>query len=162
MKTEHVNWWSTFAAVVSALFAIVSAVVAVLVWWPFGEVRPIEPSAYAISRGVDLSSGRFPSDHLVVPLEWENSKGRPVLIRQPELVLYEFDDGEETGTQHRFLLAGEYADISPEAFSGPYAHKNSLVLDPHSVSLHALIFHIEDWWDPNAQAHYFQFAKNKE
>lgn len=36
-----------------------------------GEIHPLEPSGYAIVREIPP----HPSDHIVIPLEWENTGG---------------------------------------------------------------------------------------
>ncbi|MGB3632873.1 MAG: hypothetical protein WA982_02405 [Rubrobacteraceae bacterium] len=124
-------------------------------WWynsSLGEVEPLTPSAYAVSRGVET----FPSDHLIFPMEWKNDSGRSVLIRDLQLILVDTESGKE----QRFLLAGEYPEISKRSFENPYSRKNSFVLDPHTVSLKTLMLHTENWWDRNDQSDYnFKFTE---
>lgn len=117
-----------------------------------GEVRPIEPSGFAIVRGMPASGGvgPFPSDHLVLPLEWKNASGSSVIMRRPQLVFSELgENGKPNGKPTRFFLAGEYPNISGAAFSEPYSYKNAFKLDPHSVSANVLVFRVERWWDLN-------------
>ena len=64
-----------------------------------GDVHPLNPSGYSIIRGIRP----HPSDHILLPLEWENTGGRQELVRQPYLVLRE----RETGNNYTFSLAGE-------------------------------------------------------
>jgi hypothetical protein len=119
-----------------------------------GTVQPIKPTGYGITRG----DGSFPSDSIVVPLEWENTSGKPIVIRQPVLILDELDDnGQKTGNKYRFLLAGEYSEISSEAFSKQYARKNSFVVEARSIPLKVLVFHYERWWDETDKFYAFQF-----
>ncbi len=126
-----------------------------------GKVGPLKPSGYAIIRGIERY--KFPSDHLVLPFEWENSSGRPVLIRRPELILRELGkDGEDATVEHRFSLAGEYPALSAEAFSKPYEFTSSFVLGPRSVSLHILLFHSEDWWNSQGRDYCFRFSAGQE
>lgn len=138
-----------------ALFALIVSFSSFLFTWylnsAIGEVRPLHPSGYAVIRGMSSEQGigRFPSDHLVLPMQWKNASGRPTVIQQPELILHEIRDGEETGTQHIFTLAGEYPDISTQSFSKRYSHKNSFLVDKHSVSLNTLVFHHKYFWDKN-------------
>jgi hypothetical protein len=120
-----------------------------------GRVQPFSPSGYVIIRGVDP----FPSDHLVLPIEWENGGGRSVLIRHPRLILRELDsDGNEVGVEYTFFLAGEYPDISSTSFREGYSIKRSFILEPHSVALKMLVFHIEDWWDEQGDLYNFRFT----
>jgi hypothetical protein len=119
-----------------------------------GEVYPLKPAGYAIIRGVSV----FPSDHLVLPMEWENSSGKPIVIRHPYLVLRELDPaGKETGTEYRFLLAGEYPEISSKSFLENHSIKRSFTLEPHSLSVKILLFHRDRWWDENSSQYSFQF-----
>jgi hypothetical protein len=119
-----------------------------------GNVQPLKPSGYSIIRGIDS----FPSDHIVLPLEWGNTGGRPVLVRHPYLVLHELGpDGKETGNKYRFFLAGEYPDISYNSFAERYRIKQSFILDPHSISLKVLVFHIEGWWNESKSNDLYKF-----
>jgi hypothetical protein len=147
-----------------AALAVSFVSLAFTLYWhsPFGEIRPLEPSGYAVIRGMSMEQGigRFPSDHLVFPMQWKNTSGRPAIIQQPTLILHEISEGEETGTVLTFTLAGEYTNISTESFSKRYVHKNSFLIDPHSVSLNTLVFHHKYFWrDDNAD---FRFAAHDE
>lgn len=123
-----------------------------------GKVTPLEPSGYAIIRGF----APIPSDHLVLPLEWQNSGGKSVLVRNPYLILRELDsDDEETGTSYRFTMEGEFSEISTRAFSGPHSIARSFMLDPHSLSLKVQIFHIENWWDDTDNLYDFRFKSGE-
>lgn len=123
-----------------------------------GKVAPLEPSGYAIVRGF----APIPSDHLVLPLEWQNSGGKSVLVRNPHLILRELDsDDEETGTSYRFTMEGEFPEISSKAFSGPHSIARSFILDPHSLSLKVQIFHIENWWDEEGNLYDFRFKSGE-
>ena len=93
-------------------------------------------------------------------MEWKNGKGRPVLIRQPELIFYELEDGLETGKEIRFSLAGEYPDTSNAALIGPYDRSNSLILGAHTATLDVLVFHVRTWYDPESENHDFRFRKD--
>jgi len=114
-----------------------------------------EPTGYSISRGLFS----FPSDHLIVPIEFENSGGKNAIIRFPTLKLYNVMDGEE----HIFYLAGELDGISTKSFQNRYGYelKNSFIIEPHSITLKNLVFHIKDWWDENAKNHEFKFESQE-
>jgi hypothetical protein len=94
--------------------------------------------------------GPYPSDHVVLPLEWSNSSGSSVLVKNPVLVLRALgQDGEPTGEERRFFMAGEFPDMSAEvlnnANSKPHTFKNSLILQPHTVSQSMAVFRVEGW-----------------
>lgn len=123
-----------------------------------GNVQLLKPSGYCIIR--EMNS--FPSDHLVLPLEWENTGGRSVLIRHPYFVLRQLgSDGKETGDEYRFSLAGEYPDISYNSFAERYSIKQSFILDPHSLSRKVLVFHIKNWWNESSELYKFRFSAGK-
>ena len=119
-----------------------------------GEVRPFNPSGYSIIRGIDP----HPSDHILLPIEWENTGGRHEVVRQPYLVLRE----RETGNKYRFPLAGEYPDISNNSLvDGGYIIKESFILDPHSISPKVLVFHVYNWWNKSHEYYNFRFTEGE-
>lgn len=142
---------ATAAAVISTIVAVVVSVGA---WNPWGRVIPIEPSGYAIVRG--LPDGAVP-DHLVFPLEWENERGGTVLVRKPRLTLTELQDGDPTGPQQVFQLVGRYPDISESSFSKPYTFGNSVTIEPHSVASDVFVFAPLYWYEPDNPDHDFRF-----
>ncbi len=136
----------------------VALIITILDFAQLGIVAPLEPSGYAIIRG----DGSFPSDMLVLPIEWKNESGRAALIRRPELILDELNaDGLETGISYRFTLAGEYPEISYPAFQERYAFENSFVIAGHSVPVKNLVFHSERWWDEDDPLYAFRFTSGK-
>ena len=123
-----------------------------------GEVSPMEPSSYAILRGYD----QWPSDYLIIPLSWMNTASKAAVIRQPELILYEINEnGQRTGNQSHFYLAGEFPDFSKQSFSEPYTIIDSLIIEPESVKQRVLVFHTEYWWNPSNTDHDFRFIPLK-
>jgi hypothetical protein len=151
---------------VSILALVVSATSVFLSWYwnsPIGDVRPIEPSGYAIMRGIDptfegepgpregLGVGPYPSDHLVLPLEWANNSGSSILVKEPVLLLHELgSDGEPTGGVHRFFLVGEFPEMSAKVLNNantePHTFKNSLIIEPHTVMESVSVFRVAKWW----------------
>lgn len=158
------SWIALFALFISAA----SFVFTLCLNSAIGEVRLLQLSAYAVIRGMGIEQGigGFPSDHLVLPLQWKNASGGPVVIQQPELMLKELREGEESGTEHVFTLAGEYPDISTQSFSNRYSHKNSLLIDKKSVSFNTLVFHHKYYWDRNGiqnkEGYNFRFKAGEE
>lgn len=115
-----------------------------------GEIQPIKPSVYFIIRGVDS----FPSDYLILPIEWKNMGGIPELIRHPKLILH-----REDGVDFTFDMAGEYVDLTN--LERPFILKQSFTIDPHTISQKALVFHIHKWWDPSDPLYRFRFYSNQ-
>jgi hypothetical protein len=110
-----------------------------------------EPTGYSISRGLFS----FPSDHLIIPVEFENSGGKNAIIRYPSLKLL----NKNNSKKHVFYLAGEFDEISTKSFQDKFGYeiKNSFIILPHSISLKNLVFHIKDWWDENGKNYDFKF-----
>lgn len=140
---KDAKWW------IEHLFSLFSLLVSVPTLFinlerRIGQVRPLDPSGYAVIRGI----GSSPSDHLLMQMDWSNTTGKPVLIRHPYLLLRELDsEGNETDTEYRFELAGEYPEVTQAALSEIYGIKGSFALEPNSVSLKVLVFHTENWWN---------------
>lgn len=154
---EGRRWHIETSISVIALLASIISLYFSIIGTP-GTIQPIKPTGYGIIRG----DGSFPSDSIVLPIEWENTSGKPIVIRQPELILNELDsNGQKTGNKYRFLLAGEYSEISSEAFKKQYALKNSFVIEAHSIPLKVLVFHYERWWDETDEFYKFQFKGNQ-
>jgi hypothetical protein len=152
------NW----VALLALFISILSFVYTFYRSSPIGEVTPQEVSGYAIVRGVDpsfegepepgegVTVGPWPSDHVVVPMEWSNSSGSSALVRGPELVFSELGQNDKaTVDEVRFFLVGQLPEVSPTALNNinakPYTFTNTLVLEPHSVSQSFLVFRVEDW-----------------
>ena len=83
----------SFGALIVSLLSV-----SFTVYWnsPIGEVGPLEPSGYAVIRGMGVEGGigPLPSDHIVFPVQWKNTSGRPVVIRKPELKLCRLENVE--------------------------------------------------------------------
>jgi len=160
--------WVTVSVAILAL--CVSFFSVMLSWYwnsPMGDVRPLEPSGYAIIRGIDptfegeakqgegLGVGPFPSDHVVLPLEWANNSGSSILVKEPMLVFHRLDrSGKPTGDELRFFLVGEFPEMSAQVFNNvntkPHTFKNSIVIEPHTVLQTVSVFRIEGWFkEPN-------------
>ena len=143
-RNEHVVQGLMIVTIIISVFALALALCSY--WHVFapGEVQPLEPSGYGFIRGIHP----FPSDHIVLPLEWKNTGGSAVTISHPYLVLRELGpDENETGNESCFLLAGEYPDISTNSFAEFYSIEDSFILDPHSITKKYSVFHIKDWWN---------------
>jgi hypothetical protein len=139
-----------------------------------GEIKVVEPlSGYALVWGIDptypnepeLSVGPFPSDHIVLPLEWSNGTGSPVLIKTPTLVLTELgEDGNPTEKELEFFLVGELPEASITVFNDvntkPHNFTNSLVVEPHSVKQTVSVFRVSGWDSPENMCLRFHQGQN--
>jgi len=145
--------------VLSSIAILISLISLYFSWYGTpGIVQPIRPNGYGIIRGIES----FPSDHIVLPLEWENTSGKPIVIRNISLILKKLGtDGQETGSTYQFLLAGEYPEISSEAFKKPFVLKNSFVVDAKSIPQKVLVFHYKKFWDKNDKLYSFRFEKDQ-
>ena len=144
-------------AFIALIVSVISLGLGIYAVFQPGKVRPLAPAGYAIIRG----QSSFPSDLLVLPLEWENTSGRVALIRHPTLVLHELDSkNKETGAEIQFTLAGEYSEISNNAFLQNYIYKFSFIQEPRSIGYHVFAFHYQRWWDDKDKNYAFQFRGN--
>jgi hypothetical protein len=117
---------------------------------PVGSVEPVMPlTSYALVRGIDPEGtfGPYPSDHIVLPMEFSNNTGSTVLLKAPRLELDETSTPENENVT--FFLTGEYKELSPELLddvnSQPHTFTPDLVLSPHSVSERNLVFRVSEW-----------------
>jgi hypothetical protein len=155
---------------VTAVTAILALIVSLgslgfSLYWvsPIGDVQAVDPTEIGIVRGIKPEIegteeterlAEVPSDHIVMPLTWQNNSGTSVLVGTPKLVLQEFDQapddgGVPIGSPHYLLLVGEYPEIDPavlsERHSEPFSLRGSLVLQPHSVTQNMLVFRVMGW-----------------
>ena len=140
----------SFSSILSFLALIVSGISLYYTLCP-GKAVVFPVSAYAIVTGVD----NFPSHHLVLPMEIANKGNRPVLIRQPSLVLT-----DENDNVLKFLVAGEYRQLTDEYLSKDYVKTVAFNIESHSGKVINILFHIENWWDKSKEGAYkFKFTK---
>ena len=140
-------------AIVVSIFALV-----VSIWGPIndiiipGDTIPLTPAGFSIVRG--SPNFVFPSDHIVLPLEWYNSwKEKTEIISLPYLVLRKLGSNET----HIFFLAGEYPDISAKSFKESYTIERTFIFPPSTLSKRTLVFRIEKWWDHASMNYEFKF-----
>ena len=144
-------WISIFALAVS----IVSVGVTIFYHFSSKTAVPLTISSYSIVR----SLGPFPSDHLIVPIEWVNKGGRAALVRQPILILKEKDKDRTL----YFFIAGQFSELSEPGITDAYKREQSFLIEGHSAKTLTLVFHIENWWDDKKPSTYdFHFAGQEE
>lgn len=154
-------FYNKVTAIVSVISIILASIALCAVYYDkySGDVKPLSPSQYGIIRGM----GSFPSDFLIIPLTWENTMARAVEIRNPTLVLYELTANiEDTGKQIRYTMDGELRDVSGNSINNmDYSYKNSIQLEPNSLTQRVMVFHTESWWNPNNSDSKFTFKKDE-
>lgn len=156
-SSEALNILSGFALAVSIIALVVS------VWGPIndflkpGDIVPLIPAGFGIIRGMpDLG---FPSDHIVLPLEWYNSwNEKTEIVSLPYLILHKNGSSET----YRFFLAGEYPDTSIKSFGEPYSLERTFLFPPNSLSKHTLAFKIENWHNNTSKNYNFNFKPGDE
>jgi hypothetical protein len=159
-KRSLPTWMPIMLSTFTTVIAIVTFVVTVNPWAPVGPVTP--PVGVAIVRGIDphfageprpgegVSVGLWPSDHLVVPLEWRNDTGSALLIQQPTLILHKINrSGQATGDQVNFFMINELADTNAGTLVNinkePLTYSNTVYVQPHSIVRSVTLFRVEDW-----------------
>ena len=110
-----------------------------------GEVRPLPPSGFFVVRGIY----EYNSDHIVFPIDWENTGAKATLIMHPKLILRELDDNcNETENESIFPMAGEYQEVSDKIFREElYNLKESLIIAPRTITPTMMVFHVEYFWN---------------
>lgn len=146
---------SLWISIVALAVSIVGAGFMLMYHLSFRTAEPLAISSYSIVRGL----GSFPSDHLIVPIEWVNEGGRPALVRQPILILKE-------KTRNRilyFFVAGQFPELSESGVKNAYKRNQSFLIESHSAKVLTLVFHIENWWKEDDSSTYnFHFAGQEE
>jgi hypothetical protein len=154
---EHVI--NVIALVVAILAIVTTAWLARDKFLP-GKVIPLWPTGFAIIR--EMPQYGFPSDHLVLPIDWMNTSVYTKVVRNPYIVLKEVDtNGDEIGQELEFLLAGEYPAISGHTFEELYTSGGSFIVEPRSALTTVLVFNIKGWWDENGDFYNFRFSTGK-
>ena len=143
-----------FLGIFSTALGIVSTVFTLYRTSTAGEVKVVKPvSGYALVRGIDPEGahmGPWNPDHIVLPLEWSNGTGTPVLIKSPTLQFSELgENGKPTGKLIKFFLVGELPEasimVSDNLNTRPHTFTNSVVVEPHSVKQTVSVFRVNNW-----------------
>jgi hypothetical protein len=150
-----INLAGIILAVVAIVISIIALIPALRDASP-GVVQTPEASGYGFIRGID----QFPSDHIVLPLVWENTGGQPVYLRHPYLILHE-SGPEGKQTEYCFFMTGEYSGISTKVFKEGHTISDSFSIYPHSTEKRVLLFSIKDFYNESSPAYNFTFAGGK-
>ena len=145
---------------VTMILAIIGAAPVLWNWISSGEVRPLPPSGFFVVRGIYVHN----SDHIVFPIDWENTGAKATLIMHPKLILRELEDNcHETKNESIFPMAGEYQEVSDKIFREElYNVKESLIIAPRTITSTMMVFHVEDFWNyTNETSQNFSFFSEK-
>jgi hypothetical protein len=135
-----------------------------------GKVTVGTPDGYGIIRGelnnyINKYSG--PSDHLILPLVWHNTKKYSAVITGCKLILTEVDkygqEEEANGESYKFILAGQYSEISDDILKREYMILPSFILPGggDSNTRNILLFHLDKYYDSNNLLYKHKFKQNK-
>jgi len=106
-----------------------------------GIISILPPSGYARITSIDP----FPSDHLIIPIEWNNTKGISSLIRNPCLYLYQINSVTGNVSELKFTMAGTYENISNQELKNRYTICDSFIIEKQSITAKVIVFHHIDW-----------------
>jgi len=116
--------WRDYLGVAVAGFALFVSLttlfIAVLKDSALGHVTPLEPSGYAITRGLkpqpQIKGETAPdkmteitSDDVVLPIDWRNSSGAAALLEKPQLTLTESTRSKEHPSRASYWIPPLYA-----------------------------------------------------
>jgi hypothetical protein len=143
-----------FLGIFSTVLGIISTGITLYQTSSAGKVKVVKPvSGYALVRGIDPEGsqmGPWNPDHIVLPLEWSNGTGSPVMIKSPSLQFSELgENGKPTGRLITFFLVGELPEssimVSDNLNTIPHTFTNSVVVEPHSVKQTVSVFRVNNW-----------------
>jgi hypothetical protein len=125
------------------------------------EAVAYKPYGLGIIRGIKDSG--FPSDHLVLPINWENDGAKAAIVGNVRLIVRP-KSSKSSNEIVVFKLGGEYSDISPNAFNHHeqfFHFLDSFLIPPHSKLSRNFVFHINNWWDKKTAEYNFRFYSRK-
>lgn len=148
-----------FPHLISTIALIVSVISLFFTYYGFpGKIEPLKPSGYGIIRGI----GSFPSDHIVMSMEWRNSGGNPIQIKYVHLHLYELNpDSQETGKKYQFFLNGEYPEVSKKYFPDLCKFIHSFSIPPKTMLTKVLLFRNDSSSFDTSSLYNFRFESNQ-
>jgi hypothetical protein len=157
------------------MISLVSVLVTVATFYtvsnPWGSVGLADaPAGWVIVRGIApilegesepgaLRTRPYPSDHVVMPLEFVNNTGGTILIRDMVLVFSKLGtDGQPIGDQIRFFKVDKVPTISNEEIadlqknvstsSRDFTSARDLQIEAHSVATTLGVYRVEGWLAP--------------
>jgi hypothetical protein len=156
------NFWDISISLTPLIALIFSGIA---VWYTYtyyfrtGSLKTLPITASSIMRGYETN--QFPSDHLIIQIEWVNDNGPPAIVIQPRLILKKIGNKGNEAKENplKFFVAGHYSEISDQALKRPFIQSQSYLIEGHSAKQFNLVFHIENWYektDPDAYCFVFE------
>lgn len=161
--------WGSGADILSALIAVVALVLAiaglVVGVWQHNQLVDLErqinldpgeliihvPTEFCVTRGFRA----FPSDHLIIPVNFENTGNGAKTVERPAL----FFEDTTSGKQYTFELEGYIPNLDTYSIDGAFEIARGITVPERSLSRYVLVFQIERWWDKDSDNYLFQFRR---
>jgi len=147
-KISHPDWIGRAMSIIALTISCVAF--AYQMGW-IGRVRFLSPPGYAVLRGL----GAFPSDHVAVPIAWQNTTSRPILISKIRLQLSELTSQKKYSLQ----MVGELSGMSDKVI-GDFLLGDWIALQPQSLSVHNIVFGLKNRWDVTDTNYQFHLLKD--
>jgi hypothetical protein len=131
--------YADIAIVLIAIIGVFLTICTLFNTYSYGQGELLPPSTFTIIREHEP----FPSDLLVVPLNWRNNGARHELVGNISLTLI---NGNKNVVR-KYILSGIYNNISEKIADTPLTFSGDFIIQPHSITQTILVFHIHDWWN---------------
>lgn len=174
------EWSSATAAWVgigiSVLFSAISLVLSFVQFrsgMDTGELIPHSPTEFCIARGFR----NFPSDHIILPISFENTGKGAKTIDMPTLsFVYPDMTYLETASdvdlppialqnmmqwstsEIQFSMAGFISgELDSRSVENNYELAQGITVPEHSLARYILVFQVQDWWKESSNNFIFRF-----
>ena len=114
-----------------------------------GELLIHPATDFCIARGFRT----FPSDHIIIPITFENT-GSGAKTAERLTLLFEHSD---TGETYRFYMKGYIPQLDRSTFGEQFDMASAVMVPERSVQRYLIVFQIENWWDRKTDNYKFQF-----
>lgn len=114
-----------------------------------GQLIIHSPTEFCIMRGFYP----FPSDHILLPINFENTGKGAKTIERPALF---FNDLNGSG-QRRFIMKGYGTSLSNTRIDESYEIGGAVTIPEKSFQRYILIFQPDHWWDRSSDDFSYQF-----
>ena len=132
----------------SLIISLIALIISAFTLWSniidAGVLIIYKPTEFCIVRGF----GEFPSDHIVLPVNIENTGVGAKTIVLPTLV----DDDNS-----RFPLAGFLPELDTTTIGEHFNIARGITVPAKSFERYILVFHTEHWWEEASPDYRFRF-----